>query len=694
MQLIDWLLVIVPLVAVFIVAFSTRRYVKSVADFLSGGRCAGRYLLANARGESDSGLSNTSAMFEKILISGFVLSFWDKLFYPVILLFGIAGFVIYRFRETRAMTLGQFLEMRYSRPFRLYMGMLAFVSGILNYGIFPGISARFFIYFLDLPQTVHLGPVMISTFSLIMFTYLSFAVFMVVVGGQASTMIADCIEGIFSHLVYIVLAIVVFYIVSWSQIVDVMKASPPGFSRMNPFDASKVSDFNVWFVLMTVFIRLYSTNAMQNKQGFSSAARTAHESRMGGILGEWRGQARALMLLLLCICAITYMNHPAFSQQAVPIHQAIDSVPDQSLHAQMTVPIALRYLLPVGMRGLFCSIMIMGLFAGDTGHLHSWGSIFIQDVVLPLRKKAISPAQHIWILRLAVTGVAAFAFFFSTVFTPTEFINLWWNLTGSMFTAGAGAAIIGGLYWRKGTAPAAWAAAITGSVFAVLGIVLTSFWPGISSLLAPAASHLGLTLPAKFWINQQACAFLAVVIGALVYMITSLLTNRQPFNLDKMLHRGPYAIEADGGQPVIPLRERFRLGNILKFDHNFTRLDKITAGGIFWWAMAMLALNVFITIWNIFSPWPVAWWANYWMWTAVVVPCIIAVITLIWFGIGGTIDMREFFYALRTMKRDARDDGRVAGEHNLIDESPAAARATAAEPAVPVKLTPATTSTP
>src|SRR6266498_3521375 len=168
MQLIDWMLVVVPLVAVLVVAVYTRRYVKSVADFLSGGRCAGRYLLANARGESDSGLSNTSAMFERIIVSGFVLSFWDKLFYPVILLFGISGFVIYRFRETRAMTLAQFLEMRYSRGFRLYMGILAFISGILNYGIFPSISARFFIYFLNMPHDLKLGPVTISTFAAIM----------------------------------------------------------------------------------------------------------------------------------------------------------------------------------------------------------------------------------------------------------------------------------------------------------------------------------------------------------------------------------------------------------------------------------------------------------------------------------------------------------------------------------------------
>src|SRR5207237_5084222 len=167
--------------------------------------------------------------------------------------------------------------------------------------------------------------------------------------------IADCLEGIFSHLVYIILAIAVFFIVSWSQIIDVMKAAPPKESLINPFDAGKVADFNFWFVLTSVFIRIYSTMAMQNKQGFNSAARTAHESRMGGILGEWRGQARALMLLLLCVCAITFMRHPAFAREAAPIYQAIGSIKDANVQQQMTIPVALRHLLPVGLRRLFCS---------------------------------------------------------------------------------------------------------------------------------------------------------------------------------------------------------------------------------------------------------------------------------------------------------------------------------------------------
>src|SRR6185295_15311067 len=189
---------------------------------------------------------------------------------------------------------------------------------------------------------------------------------------------------------------------------EVMNAAPKGESLINPFDAGDVSDFNIWFVMMSVFIRLYSTMAMQNKQGFNSAARTAHESRMGGVLGEWRGQARALMLLALCICAITFLRHPAFAHQAEPIHRSIGAIKDTYLQKQMTVPIALRYLLPVGMRGLFCGIMIMGLLAGDSGHLHSWGSIFVQDVILPLRKKPMTQRQHMWALRLSVLSVAVF----------------------------------------------------------------------------------------------------------------------------------------------------------------------------------------------------------------------------------------------------------------------------------------------
>jgi SSS family solute:Na+ symporter len=668
MHLIDWIFVFVPLLVIFAFAIYTNRFVKGVADFLSGGRCAGRYLLANAKGEADSGLASTMSRFEIFLVSGFVLSYWNNLTYPIVLAIAISGFVYYRFRETRALTLAQFLEIRYTRRFRLFTGLLAFIGGILNYGVFPAINARFFIYFLDLPAMANLGPIHISTFSLIMLIYLACTVTIVLIGGQATIMIACCLEGIFSQLIYIIIAIVVLSIVRWHRIVDVMAAAPAGHSPLNPFDASKVQDFNLWFILMGTFTRIYGTMTFQQRQGFNSAARTAHESRMANVLGEWRGYAGTLMILVLSICAITYLRDPAFARQTVAVRNAISSVDAGYLQQQLTVPISLRFLLPTGIKGLFCALMVMGLLSSDGGHLHSWGSILVQDFILPLRNKALSPRAHIWAIRTAIIGVACFAFVFSTFFPQTEYIFLWWLLTGAVFSAGAGAAIIGGLYWKKGTASAAWAAAISGSVLCLLGILFGSFWPAMLRILRPPLIHLGIHLPDKFWFNYQVSSFIAQLVAASVYVIVSLMTCRNGFNLERMLHRGQYAV-SDEGRKSQRLRERFSLRNVFRFDENFTLGDKILSSSIFWWAMALVAVNLVILAWNfLWHRWPARWWADYWLILAIVVPFGVSFVTLVWFTFGGIRDMRLFFTALRNVHRDSRDDGRVIAHHNLADE--------------------------
>ena len=683
MQTIDWVLVVVPMAFVFAVAMYTRRFTRSVADFLSGGRCAGRYLLANARGESDSGLANTMSKFEIIMVSGFVLNFWEKVTIPVLLLIGITGFVVYRFRETRALTLAQFLEVRYSRRYRLFMGMLAFLSGILNYGIFPAISARFFIYFLRLPLEVDLLGFAVPTFALIMAGYLTATVLMITIGGQVTLMVCDCVEGILSHAVYILIVCVAFYIIGWTDIVQTMAATPPNRSLINPFDAHEVEDFNIWFVLMVMLLSVYSTMALQNKQGFNSAARTAHESRMGHVLGQWRTYARVLMLLTLGLCVTTFIRHPDFHADSATARSEISAINAAAagptaanevvgsqawfanrdvpqLQKQMAAPVALSHLLPTGIKGLFVAIMIMGLLAGDSGHMHSWGSIFVQDVVLPLRKTPLSTRAHMWALRGAVSFVALFAFAFSLIFSQSQYIALWWALTAGVFVGGAGAAIIGGLYWRRGTVQAAWSATIVGSSTAFVGIVCTSsqLWP----LVRSAGTGLGVTMPAKFPFNGQQTAFFAAIAAVLTYVVVSLLTSRgRSFNLDRMLHREPTAV----GTPLAQtLRERFRVRNILRFNDDFTFADKVISSSIFWWSILLLAVNVVVSVWNLaFHPWPTSWWATYWLITAIALPFAIALGTLVWFGIGGVMDIRAFFHALRTMKRDAADDGRVT-EHD------------------------------
>ena len=86
-------------------------------------------------------LINAVAMFEIFNKAGFTVGWWTSLATPAWLLMSLTGFVIYRYRETRAMTPSQIFEIRYSRPFRLFMGSLAFFAGVLNYGIFSRPSA-------------------------------------------------------------------------------------------------------------------------------------------------------------------------------------------------------------------------------------------------------------------------------------------------------------------------------------------------------------------------------------------------------------------------------------------------------------------------------------------------------------------------------------------------------------------------
>jgi solute:Na+ symporter, SSS family len=657
MQTIDWILTIAPILLVIGCAIYTRQYVRSVADFMAGGRAAGRYIICNAKGQASTGIANTLSKFQPLLTAGFCLSWWDSLSLPVLMLVAIFGFVVYRYRQTRAMTLGQFFEMRYSRRFRFFAGILGFLSGILNYGIFPAVSSSFFVYFLDLPQHVHLFFFTVPTTVLIMAGYLSCALTMMLVGGQITLMVTDCLEGIISHLVWVVVIIAIFFVISWSQMRGVITHTPPGHSLVNPFDQTKTKDYNVWYAMMVLLTTIYGTNAVQKDNSFSSAARNAHETRMGVVLGNWRTMARNVMLVVLALGALTFLKSPHF-----PGQKALDAITDPEVKSQMMVPIALRYMLPVGVKGLFCLIMVLTLMSGDASHILTWGGILIQDIVLPLRKTPMSPRHHIMLLRIAVIGVATFAFVFSIVFHQKMDIVMWWLVTEGVFLCGAGAAIIGGLYWKKGTTAAAWTALFTGAAITLGNIVIIQKFPAL-------AKHVNL--------NGNQARFLAAAVSAVVYVVVSLLTCREDFDMDRMLHRGKYAVASDAihGRTPPPTRSRINWSRILGLTEDFTFWDKIVSGGIFFWSMFWLIVVIVGTIWNLIHRWPAQVWADYWLIVGIILPVIVTIGTLVWFGIGGVIDLRLFFARLDTMKRDARDDGSV-GEYDQprspVDPNPVA----------------------
>ena len=640
MALIDWIALGTPLILLITIAAYTSRHLKSVADYMAGGRCAGRYMICVARGEMGLGAVVFVALFEIFNKSGFTLTWWNWVTMPMLLIVAISGFVVYRYRETRALTLAQFLEMRYSRAFRVFAGLLGFFAGIMNFGIVPAVGARFFVNFLGLPQQISFPGVTVPTFILLMGAFLIVTVYLTLAGGQITVMITDCTSGLMSQWMLLAIIATLMGMFTWSQISTVMLERPAGQSLMNPFDSMGLTDFNLWYVLMSIFVGVYSTMAWQNASAYNSAARTPHESRMGNVLGRWKEFVNLTAVTMLALAAITFLNHPDFSSGASTVNGILDGVSNSQIREQVRIPTALSILLPAGIKGLLCAVLLTGIFGGDTTHLHSWGSMFIQDVVLPLRKKPLTPALHIRYLRLAMLGVAVFAFLFGAFFTQTEYVVMWFRVTMSIYIGGAGSVIIGGLYWKRGTVAGAWAAMITGAVLSVGGIVIRQIYP-------------------DFPLNGMEISFGATLIAIAVYVGVSVLTVKKDFNLDQMLHRGVYALKDDMVPDVNLSVKKFKFSRLIGIDEKFSRSDRWVSGGIFGWSMLLLFVLISGTVWNLIDPWSNHAWSVFWRWAGLLLPLTIAVCTTVWFTFGVLQDLRKFFKALRSERVDVHDDGTV-----------------------------------
>jgi SSS family solute:Na+ symporter len=356
---------------------------------------------------------------------------------------------------------------------------------------------------------------------------------------------------------------------------------------------------------------------------------------------------KGAMSFLLALCAMAYLNHPHFAAQAAEVRNAVAQIPDHQTQEQMLLPVALSHLLPAGVRGALCVILMMGLFGGDGAALHSWGSLFIQDILVPLQRKPYGPKQHILYLRVSILGVALFSFVFGILFRQTDYLLMWWSITGAVFVGGAGAAIIGGLYWSKGTATGAWAAMVTGSFLSVGGIILREINP-------------------NFPLNGLQNQIIVTLIAAMTYVVVSLLTLEEAFNMDRMLHRGAYATldeRASKGKSKAGLTAL--LIRLIGIDENFNRGDKWLAISVFVWAVLWFLVFVFGTIWNLASPWPTPVWSEFWLVTALYIPIVLTVIVAFWFTWGSLRDMNAFFYHLRKEHVDVRDDGTVIDHRNL-----------------------------
>ncbi len=753
MSLLDWLIILIPTAFVVGMGFYSRRYIRGVADFLSAGRICGRYVICI--GDVANGLSIITlvAFVEVHYKTGFALTFWTNILLPLAVIMGLTGYCHYRFRETKAMSMGQFLEMRYNRPFRIFASALRSVSEMLANMIMPAIAARFFIYFLDLPHHVTLLGFEFPTFMIIVALVLVLAISIICMGGTLALVITDSIQGMFLYPLLVVFTMFILYKFSWSnEIVPVMLDRVSGESFLNPYDISKLRDFNVFFLIVTIFATILH-RASWVGAGTSSAAKSAHEQKMAGLLGTWRSILGMVFYVLIAITIITVLNHKNFAKQAksirvnissrvvgelvknpatkaellenfknIPVHHHTIGIDEpisekksldspyltstheilqqdkkgnaifqqfRTLYHQMMMAETMRSILPTGMLGMFCLLLVLSMISTDDTRIYSSALTIAQDVVLPLKKKAFTPKGHIQMIRIISILVGVFFFVGSFFMAQLDYINLFVTIMVSMWMGGCGPVIIFGLYSRFGTTAGAFTSLLTGMFLSIGSVLIQRNWPDyvypwlekmnlvdyvgafLTKVSAPFNPYIVWTMnPVKCPINSYEFYFMTMLITLFLYCVVSWLTCKTPFNLDRMLHRGKYNVD---GKSVPHIAWSFRtvISKLIGITSEYTKGDRIIAWGFFIYSFVYKFVLIFlvVVIWNAFSPWPIEWWGHYFFIVTLVIPGILAVITVFWFGIGGVMDLFALFRDLEKRIVDPLDDGRVDGNVSLADKA-------------------------
>lgn len=748
MNFIDWCIVIVPLLILAIMAIYSKKYTRSIVDYLASGRVAGRYVISV--GDLTSALSVIAivANVEQHYQTGYAVSFWFSITGPVMMILSLTGFFVYRWRQTKCLSLGQFLELRYgSKFFRIFCAALRTLAEMITNAIGPAIATNFFIYYLGLPHRVMICGINLPCYAIIVVMCLALAVLFIWPSGRISLLITDSVQGLFCYPIFVILVGYVLLYFSWfDDIVPVMTNRVEGQSFLNPYDISKLRDFNLFALMVTLTGAILNRGAwVGNDTG--SSGRTPHEQKMAGVLGAWRNGLSIMMTLLIAVIVITIMNSGIFAdknnklkvsnheirqelsarvldeiivddnersrviadiaQIAPPtaddfakpmsqqnnldtpyfntVRESLGDNPNgrfytqqfRSLYNQMMMPTLLGKILPHGILGLFCLLMIMLLISTDDSRIFNASSTITQDLILPFFKKHLSFKAHLWLLRGVTVAVALFFVVVSLLFVNMDYIIMFTTIITALWTGGAAPIMLFGLYSRFGNLTGAWCALIFGSGTSLIGLICQRNW---AKTIYPFIEKMGWTEsvdnilrtitspfhpwiewsinPEKFPINSYEIYFISMMLSIGGYIIGSYLTYK-PYNLDKLLHRGEYG----DGETVIPEKITFRniFRKIIGITSEYTLGDKVIAWSVFIYSVIynVLILFVGICIWNYFQPWPNEWWGVKFFITSVTIPCIIGVISTIWFTWGGCRDIKQLFIDLEKRVEDDNDNGQV-----------------------------------
>jgi Na+/proline symporter len=486
LKLIDWIVIVIYLLGITFIGLWAVRKVRSSASFFIGDRKFGKIMMAFFMFGSGTHSDQAVSVSAKTYSTGASGIWYQWLWLFVTPFFWlIAPF----FRRMRAVTTGDYFEIRYGRSVSgLYAAM-----GILPLTVALGVMLK---GSGAMVQAVS-GDVISSNLAIIAMTVM-FVIYGVA-GGLSAAIATNFVQGLLTILLsFLILPFALDKVGGISGLRESI-SDPHMLSLVSP------GEITLFYIIIIAFNALVGWVTMPETMANCAAGKTEMEGRTGVTVGIFGKRICTIAWMLTGLCAVV-------------MYTQLDN-------ADLAYGKMARDLLPgiaPGLIGLFIACMLASVMSTCDSLMVVASALFTENIYKKFFVVGKADKHYTFVGRIASTLVVILGIFVAfEMESVVEGLELYWMVSALM-----GIAFWVGLFWRRATVAAAWAATLT----------------SLGAFLFTSTEPLGIPwdfnvrfadkLPAfMLWEGQLYLPWQMIIYlsaGFIVLVVVSLLTKRVP----------------------------------------------------------------------------------------------------------------------------------------------------------------------
>lgn len=487
----DTFIIIIYLGLTVYLGLRAKKYIENSEGYFVAGRKVKLALGIATLVATEIGTVTFMYMAEFGFTMGFSSFFMGILNMIGFIIIGYTGFIVSGLRKLKIMTIPEFYEIKYNKNVRLLGGIVLFLSGVLNMGIFLKFDAIF------LSETMGLGQ---NVLIYIMIIMLIVVVSYTILGGMLSVVITDFMQFVIISVGMLIVTIIILTKVSFLDISNAVNMNY-GEGGINPLKNLKMG----WFFIGWTIIANLATGSLH--QPIAAKAFCSESPKVARKVFLFFGltlAGRSMVPMLWGLAALAFFG--------------------PSVGATIGMPRLIGTVVPSGVLGIVLAGMLAASMSTYSAYLLSWSSVATRDIISPMKKVPLSEEQSIKVAKIFSLLIGIFILVFGFLYEIPATAYQYLVLTGTMYASGAFAVVAGGLYWKKANSKGAFSALLAGILMPMLFLVLEKFRNSLPEWMG-------------FITDINISGFVGMILPIIVMVIVSLLTQKStpPNDITKYL---------------------------------------------------------------------------------------------------------------------------------------------------------------